>query len=199
VTNDCQNLDAYLDGELTPGEGARFAAHLTDCPACREAVDEQQWIDGLLRAPAIAQRETSPPALVESFRRAIARRLRYSRLAAGGAVAAAAVLLVAVGWAVKLHLDSDGLSGREVVSLSGAALDVDEPSPAPSLTGRGNDSGATFVGGPDLIVVPVESHHPEVTIVRVYPTFQPDISDQVGVNLPSGEDEVIWPELFNGG
>ena len=45
-----------------PGEAARFAAHLDDCPTCREAVDEQQWIDGLLRA-RIAQLETPPPAV----------------------------------------------------------------------------------------------------------------------------------------
>ena len=183
MNQECDNLDGYLDGELTPGEGARFAAHLTDCPACREAVDEQQWIDGLLRAPAIAQLESPPAALVESFRGAIARRLQISRLAIGAA--AAAVLIVAVGWMVKLNRQADG--GREWrVAVSNDVLPVfDEPT-------------ATFVGGPDVIVVPVESGHADVTIVRVYPVFEPDYSAQASLDQITSGDEFSWPDL-NGG
>lgn len=176
MRNDCHNLDAFLDGELAPGESASFAAHLDQCPTCRVAVDEQQWIDGLLRAPAIAQRETTPAALVESFRGALARRIQFRRLTFG---VAAAVLLVAVGWTLKLNRQADGTRPIEVA--------VSDMKPA-----------ATFVGGPDVIVVPVASQHPDVTIVRVFPVYEPDYSSQASLEQSTSGDEFAWPNL-NGG
>jgi hypothetical protein len=38
---------------------------------------------------------------------------------------------------------------------------------------------ATFVGGPDVLVVPVASRHSNVTIVRVYPAYRPSYDTQV--------------------
>jgi anti-sigma factor RsiW len=186
VNCDCHYLEDYLDGELAPGESARFAAHLDQCPTCREVVDEQQWIDGLLRAPASAQLETPSTALLESFRGAVARRLQFPRWAVGVA-AAAAVLLVAVGWIVTLTRHADGVGAAAIPDV--AAIERDDEVLR----------GATFVGGPDVIVVPVASPHPEVTIVRIFPTYRPDISDQAGASLSSGDDDLGWPKLFNGG
>jgi hypothetical protein len=69
---------------------------------------------------------------------------------------------------------------------------VHEPSPVePPL--------ATFVGGPDVLVVPVESRHPNVTIVRIYPTYQPDYAKQVNAESPGAADEFVWPFELNGG
>jgi hypothetical protein len=51
---------------------------------------------------------------------------------------------------------------------------------------------ATFVGGPDVLVVPVASRHPNVTIVRVYPTYQPSYDAQANA-------EHFDPDQFNGG
>lgn len=189
VTNDCHNLDAFLDGELAPGESARFAAHLAQCPTCREAVDEQQWIDGLLRAPAIAQLNTPPSALVETFRGALARRIQFTRLAAGG-LAVAAMLLIAAGWTAMKNRQADGPRDADVAAV--VVVSEEEFEPAPAL------QPATFVGGPDVIVVPIVSKHPDVTIVRVYPTYQPDYAAQAILDQSNPGDEFAWPDL-NGG
>jgi hypothetical protein len=179
-------MDAYLDGELTPGETARFAAHLDTCPACREAVDEQHWIDDLLRTPAIAQLETAPPALAQSFRKARARRLQIRRLVVGAA--AAAVLLVAVGWAAKVNRHAVGTRAGVVGASDAVAPDMAEPA-------------ATFIGGPDVIAVPIASQSPDVTIVRIYATVPSFAAYPTGANSDSDSsfDERARPEVFNGG
>jgi anti-sigma factor RsiW len=185
VTNDCHNLDAYLDGELAPGDAAHFAVHLATCPMCREAVDEQLWIDGLLRCPATAQLETPSPALVQSFRDALARRIHIRRWAAWSAAAAAAVLIVAIGWTAKLNRQADGTGAVEVAVNDVVAPQVERPA-------------ATFVAGPDVIAVPVASPDPNVTIVRLYSVYEPDYSAQASLDQTTTGDEFTWPDL-NGG
>jgi anti-sigma factor RsiW len=183
VTNDCHNLDAYLDGELAPGDAAHFAAHLATCPTCREAVDEQLWIDGLLRTPATTQLEIPSLALVQSFRDALARRIHIRPWAAWGA--AAAVLIVAIGWTVKLNRQADVLPDTSFASAEIVTPEAQEPT-------------ATFVAGPNVIAVPVASHSPEVTIVRVYPIYEPDYAAQVSLDQTTSGDEFVLPDL-NGG
>jgi hypothetical protein len=69
-----------------------------------------------------------------------------------------------------------------------------EPSPSPSLKGRGNIEvpRAVFVAGPDVIAMPVASRHPNVTIVRVYPTYQSSLAAQAA----SDDSDA---DIFNGG
>jgi hypothetical protein len=48
---------------------------------------------------------------------------------------------------------------------------VEQPSPSPSLQGRGSKSpGAAFVANGDAIAVPLASEDPAVTVVQLYPT-----------------------------
>ena len=44
------DVEAYVDGELTPARRASFAAHLDACAPCREALDAQQWLGQALRS-----------------------------------------------------------------------------------------------------------------------------------------------------
>ena len=50
-TLDCEQLEAYLVGDLSNAEFAEFEAHLSSCGECRGAVDQQRWMDRLLRSP----------------------------------------------------------------------------------------------------------------------------------------------------
>lgn len=43
-------LEDYLEDRLDAASAAQVAAHLGDCPACREAVESAQFAGGLLRA-----------------------------------------------------------------------------------------------------------------------------------------------------
>jgi anti-sigma factor RsiW len=44
-------LDAYVDGELSPAQGARVAAHAESCIECASLLTELRVIDGLLLVP----------------------------------------------------------------------------------------------------------------------------------------------------
>jgi hypothetical protein len=65
------------------------------------------------------------------------------------------------------------LAGREAIESVTGTFQSMSQSPEPLR--------ATFVGGPDVLVVPVASRHPNVTIVRVYPTYQPSYDTQASV------------------
>jgi hypothetical protein len=178
---ECENLDAFLAEDLPANSAKCFEAHLDECASCRDAVDEQRWIDGLLQSPLRLEIESPGAALVELIDRHTSPRRRQTRLIAYG-LAAAAALVIALGWIARLNRQSLGPAApnNPAVALNRAE---GEPSPDPSLSGRGISGApsATFVGGPDVLVVPVASRHPNVTIVRVYPTYQPgyDVQAQV--------------------
>jgi hypothetical protein len=192
-------LDAFLDRNMLPGDDARFAAHLRECAACREAVAEQQWIDGLLRSPAGAQLEMPSPLFVHSLHASLARRRRRSRIFAAG-LAAAAVLLVAAGW-LALYRQTTEIVGRSDAIVATAEADRGKAPVKPSgqiATDAARATGSKFIGGADVIVVPVESKHPNVTIVRVYPAYQPVFAAQAYFDQTSEGVEFVSPE-FNGG
>lgn len=46
----CENLEAYLDGELSAAESAAFDAHAAGCSACRQQIERQLRLRARLRA-----------------------------------------------------------------------------------------------------------------------------------------------------
>jgi anti-sigma factor RsiW len=188
ANNECDNLDAFLSDELGAGAAARFEAHLTACDACREAIDEQRWIDALLRSSATLQDERVPNTVLESFRTRVARRRRRVTLAAFG-VAAAAMVVVAAGWTLLLSRQAMVPAGLEVATSDVLSHDVPPAQPP----------RAAFVGGDNMIVVSVKSRHPDVTIVRVYPTYQSSYAAHSSAADSSFGDDFTWPFSSNGG
>jgi anti-sigma factor RsiW len=156
MTPDCEQLDAYLLGDLPSGEAARFESHLEVCSACREAIDEHRWIDGLLQSPARTQLEPVPQKIVDSVRTVAARYDRRRRILTY-AFATAAALLVAVGW----------LAFNPPVKYFTHQMEIAEPRRAPV-----NKTAGTFVATSDAIVVPLDSPSDDVTIVQVYQTTE---------------------------
>lgn len=92
---------SYALDTLSPEERTAFEAHLADCPRCQAEVRAHREVGGLLALAVPAQ---SPPpglkgrVLREAARRPAARRMG-SRMS-GGWLAAAALLLVAIGLGV---------------------------------------------------------------------------------------------------
>jgi putative peptidoglycan lipid II flippase len=80
--------------------------------------------------------------------RSLARRRRRLKLAACGLAAAAAVIL-AVGWTVVLN--------RQAIRPASSELATSNASSQPERAAK--PPRATFVGGPDMIVIPVDSPH----------------------------------------
>ena len=163
----CVSLDAYLDGELAPGAAVAFESHLRECSACGDAVDQQRWIDATLCSPAAAELESAPKAALV----AAMKRRRHRRVALGVAVAAA--LAAVAAWQFIPLPGREGFGeGSAIVATSSkpqAETTVVNPSPSPSLRGRGI-SEATFISSSDAIAVPLESPAVNVTVVQVYPT-----------------------------
>lgn len=157
--NDCNKLDAYLADDLPASEALRFESHLEACSACREAIDEQNWVDSLLQSPARIQIEFTPTTILDSVRPSVAHRGRRI-LQAVYAFAAAAVLLIGLGrFALHRHVVHPKVSARQdIVAIQG----VDIPAHL--------QSQATFDASTDVIAVSLESPSTDVTIVQVYPT-----------------------------
>jgi anti-sigma factor RsiW len=170
MTRECDMLDAYLADDLPADAARQFSQHLEQCDSCREVVEQQRWIDGLLRVSGTAALERPSPALVESFRTQLVRRRRQSRLIVCG-LAAATVLGAAVGWTTLLNRQSGGPPHRDARDLTAT---INAGVPAMPV--------ATFVGGPDVIVESLESQNPNVSIVRVYPTFQSSYAHQASAD-----------------
>jgi anti-sigma factor RsiW len=189
MNDECENLDAFLDGELSRAKSDRYEGHLHVCKSCREALNQQRWIDGLLGSPERLELEPVSAALSRSVRNTFSRRWK-TQLAACG-LAAAAVLVVAVGWTAVLNRQARIPISNQVIEN---VAREDEPSPNPSLRGRGMAEAprATFVAGPESLAVPVASRHPNVTIVRVYPTYKSSLTS------PATGDESDT-DYFNGG
>ena len=148
---ECQQLDAYLNGDLADDDAKRFTVHIGTCASCRAAVEQQAWLDGLLRQSTTA--EAVPAGVLVAINKGIAP-TRYGRRLAGGFAAAAAILI-----AVFFGHDPTP-QGADLPQLTTAAPPT--PSTAPV---------ATFVGTDDMIVVHHDSPYPDVTIVEVYPTI----------------------------
>jgi Putative zinc-finger len=189
MSTECEYLDAFLDGDLSSEVRDLYEAHLHLCEACREAVNQQRWIDDLLSSPERLVIQPIPVALSRAVRNAMSHR-RKARLVACG-LAAAAVLVVAVGWTAALNRQARVAAVNQITET---AVHKVEPSPNPSLRGRGTVEApqATFVAGRDVLAVPVASRYPNVTIVRVYPTYQSSFA----AKAMSDESEA---DYFNGG
>jgi anti-sigma factor RsiW len=173
MPDDCELLDDFLSGDLPADKADRFTAHLASCEYCRAEIDEDRWIERLLQSSERLELESPSPALLEGIRSTLMKsRQRAGMLACG---LAAAVLLIAAGWIAL----SGGLSSEE---YGGLVAEGDPP----------RQFVHAVVTGENVIVVPVESPDPQVTIVRLFPTFQPD-EGQVIETSPSAEEEFDGP------
>ncbi len=138
---------------------AIFESHVEGCPACRDALDRQRWIDELLHSPERIQLEQPLAAIVDILRASVAQRRRRALQAAGG-LAAAATVLIAVGLLVRNR------QANEPLKFEAPSVAVAQPAHAPAPV----QPLATFVSTSDAIVLPLESSSADVTVMQVYPT-----------------------------
>jgi predicted anti-sigma-YlaC factor YlaD len=73
-------LDAYHDGELSPGRRQQVEAHLDRCPICRTELSRLEWLSGLLRQDELPDTFTS----AETFRSQVGLRLSRRRQSQAG-------------------------------------------------------------------------------------------------------------------
>ena len=167
----CDNLDRYLDGELSREENTAFQIHLDQCATCRASLDRQRTVDRLLAASAPL--EPTPghlAARVDAAIRAASRR----RAAAWGtaAVAAASVLLLGIVWTARTLPSDTPNEGIPVAdrSTSNPAAPADLVSADPLSESQPPAHVTVRVNG--SIVAPMPSSNPNITIFWVYPTVR---------------------------
>jgi predicted anti-sigma-YlaC factor YlaD len=124
-------LAGLVDGTLTPAERAELQTHLEGCERCRAEVRQAESASRALRALP----EVEPPwglgrpAVEESRKRRRAHRFR--RLAPAAGVAAAALLLVGLAFAVLRGPQNSGLGNSAAPAEAGGAGRTPAASPAP--------------------------------------------------------------------
>jgi anti-sigma factor RsiW len=190
----CDNLDDYLAGALTGDAAAHFSSHLRTCEACSEAADEQRWIDRLLTSSDRLELEPTPRALVETVSKPASRPWFMPGRYAGAIIAAAAAILVATGLVL---LNREAINDTHATAEVEAAVDDGQT----AKNEEQKETGATFVADSNAIAVPVKSHRPSVTIVRVYPTFQPQVDSRTAAIEPAYATNLndFWTDDSNGG
>lgn len=188
MNDECNNLDAYLADGLVAKEAAAFTNHLLNCAACSEVVDEQRWIDGLLLASKSEAIEVPPQSVLMPVRASIADRQRRKKSLAWS-LAAAATIVVALGWTVLNRPITH--SKREVLVESQDATN--------SKSLEDARKQARFVANSKSIAVPVASRHPDVTVVRVFPTYRPQLEAAAAATDPNAGRPQSWQQLSNGG
>jgi anti-sigma factor RsiW len=157
----CRQLEDYLARSLSNAERAEFAAHLAGCPACHQAIREQELMDQmLLRAATLLQPVSASLAEQTERRLQRAHRLRFTRWASG--LAAAVVLMCITAWLLTRE-PSQELSPVRIVEA-----------PALQSTPVVHDPRSlvrvTFQPQAAVLAVPMKTENPNVTIIWVYPT-----------------------------
>ncbi len=118
---------AYVDGELAREAEAELEAHLADCPACRRLVDlelafREAYVERLRPEPAPERVRERVAILVRELADARGR-ARRSRWAKPLARAAAAALLLTVGIAAGVAIDSWWERRNSLAVFAQAAVD----------------------------------------------------------------------------
>ena len=188
MSHECSKLDAYLAGDLSRDDSVRFERHLSSCEACREAIDQQNWIDSMLRSPRLSQLEPAPPHVVKPSRTARTPRRRHALVAACGLASAAALLVAISHWQLN----------RQAMTNANQTTGINHTAEIP-LAAQNKPPTATFIGGPDVIAVPVESHSPNVTVVRIYPTYRPPQDGETVAVHSNAATTSNWSNYSNGG
>lgn len=179
----CSNLDNFLLGDLSPADEVAFADHLNGCEECREAIEQQQWIDSILQASTHLDTQAPPTHIANELRAAVVNRESLRKRVIAIAFATAATLLIAATW---LLTHSGDKTPIHVATTTEASILPSRPH-------------ATFVAGDDAIAVPVKSTHSDVTIVRIYSAFQPTNDAKLTAFEPESTNLNNSANFSNGG
>ena len=164
--SNCESIEGYLGKWLSEEESAQFEAHLANCPDCRQFVEGQQRLEGLLTR-ANSECVSVPPTLIDRIEHRLrqARRLRAAGWAAGLAAAGVLTCAFAARFIFQRLPDAKSVLPPVMAHLSQPPQPTRESRPPVEVT---------FGPSSDVIAVPHKTDNPAVTIIWVYPTIKMD-------------------------
>jgi anti-sigma factor RsiW len=180
----CSNLYDYLAGALDDRRRTEFETHLEACPACREELLAQAELARLLRG-ATEMLEATPAELPAGVSRRLGAAASRRRRSVAAVVLIPAVVVCAASWG--LHNVRDGSAvarpqpKERVVEQRRTNADADEDSRQKGESETANIAEAAVAASPaevrvasssEIIVVPVKSKSPNVTIFWLYPAVR---------------------------
>lgn len=132
-------LSGHLDGCNTPDEEQALREHLAQCPDCRQALEEYENIERLLRE----SRQEVPAGFAANVMRAVeaeprkaaskTRRWPFGFATAAAAVAAVLLLAVNAGWLPSLSMGSAKLADSATPAAAEPATAEEPAAPAEAL------------------------------------------------------------------
>ncbi len=172
MTDDCLKLDAYLIDGLPADEASQYAQHISECEACRDALEQQRWIDGLLQSETRVSLEPVPEQLRHSIRVTPLRPSDKAIRRRAVVVAAAAAAVVMVALATSFRPDQKHSPITRPPVARGLASNVPDKLPIADQPAQITPEmpKAKFVSNEDVIAVPLKSEDANVTIVQLYQT-----------------------------
>ncbi len=172
----CDRLDDFLGGWLSAEEAARFEAHLSDCPVCRQEIEQQRRIDRLL-AQAATHALPVPSSLAgrieQQARRSTGRRAAWLACC----ISAAAVLVLAVGIGVAMRRADTPDRPQPIVRQAPEPVVERPQQPRQTLPVR-PDVQVVCNDSSNAIAVPLKTESPNVSIVWIYPAVTPAATRQ---------------------
>jgi hypothetical protein len=168
----CQQLDDYLLRDLSPLDRVAFEGHLTDCAACRLIVEQEQRINGLLKAASEAI--PCPPGLAARIRRE--RDLQRGRQMAGMlSILAASLVIGLLGWSIVSHIagepkspPQDKIAEQPMPDLQ--VVQSSEPITNQPVISRNESPPLVRVEFPDEVLsLPIDSGEPDITLIQLFP------------------------------
>ena len=171
---ECEHIEDYLGRWLGEAERERFEAHLAGCPDCRRERERQRRID-LLLAQGARHPEPVPASLVDRIERQVRSSARRRRMQWAGGLAAAAMVLLAVGISIATRPPGNRPELRPIVQQPGQpAVEKAPVDPVPEKTRENRPEVRVVLSNPsDAILVRSETVSPNVSMVWVYPTVKP--------------------------
>lgn len=134
-------LDAYVDGELSPGELARFESHLATCTGCRAETEQARSVKRTLSglpAASVPRSFQITPAMVAETKPAAPRQAAAGRLVL--ARAAAALSLGAFAIAATVSLLSG--SGQDASTAASGGVEMYDAASEKRTSGGDEATGA---------------------------------------------------------
>ena len=172
--SECPDLDAFLDGSLSPQQRADFEWHLNQCEACQQQVELESQLDQLLQeawaqvtAPSgigVPAQRLAPAGTTSANGRRGARRWIVLL-----SLAASLLLATWIGWQHLLDRDQPGANSRNPAGGSPLETIANNDSTTESRPVPATRNPVVFYPGAakSSIVIP-EVDDAEFTIVSVY-------------------------------